>query len=156
MRKFIYPALALCLLGLTACGPDIVYAEQRDLPRGWSYADSLAFPFTIADTSAAYDLEVTLDHGTDFPYQNTYVLLHTTFPDGHRTTSRVNLQLAGDFGVWKGDCSATSCTYLTPIALGTRFREAGTYVLTVEQNSREEVIGAVTGVGVRVLRADGN
>ena len=141
-----------CLLFL-ACGPDVVYQEDVELPTsGWPYADSLTFTFPVTDTSGRYDLVLTVEHTEDFAYQNFYVHLNTHLPSGVLRSQSLSLQLADTFGEWYGDCSGGVCR--TDIALqeGTRFTEVGAHRLVVGQFSREAELGEVTGMGFRIVR----
>ena len=145
------PHLLLLLPLLTACGPTVVYEDSHPLPdTGWAYADSARFAFAIPDTTINYDYVLTLEHSPEFAYQNFYVRFHTGYPSGVRKTEEVSLQLAGDFGVWHGECSGTSCELEIPILRNARFAAAGDYVLTVEQFSRENPLTGVAAVGLRV------
>lgn len=144
---FSYPLPFVLLLFLTACGPSYLYQETRDLPDvGWTYADSLSFDFTIDDTLSIYNLNVTVDHGTDYPYQNLYVRLHTRFPDGQRLTEQVSLELAGKAGNWLGDCDSEDCSLLIPIQTDAYFNQAGNYRLTIQQFMRRDTLAGVEAV----------
>ncbi len=142
----------ICLLFL-ACGPDVVYQEEIELPAtGWPYADSLTFTFPVTDTSGRYDLVLTVAHTEDFPYQNVYVHLTTHIPSGVLRSQPLSLQLADTFGDWYGDCSGGVCRADISLQEGTRFTEVGEHRLVVGQFSREAVLGEVTGMGFRVVR----
>lgn len=153
MYKFI---AALSFLGLfSACGPTVIYEQEKEFPpTGWAYPDSARYDFTIPSTEQAYNLVLKLDHGTAFPYQNFYVKLHTGFPSGKRTTEQVSLQLAGDFGAWLGDCSSDACKLDITILRNAKFAETGAYYLTVEQFTREPILGQIGGVGLAVVEVD--
>ncbi|TXF91250.1 hypothetical protein FUA23_03235 [Neolewinella aurantiaca] len=149
MHRLFY-FLALTTL-LSSCGPTTIYEQDKPLPEaGWAYQDSARFDFAIPATEQAYDLVLKLEHGTAFPYQNFYVKLHTGFPSGKRTTEEVSLQLAGDFGAWLGDCNSEVCEQEITILRNAKFAEAGAYYLTLEQFSREPVLGAIGSVGLAV------
>lgn len=149
MQKILYVFVLVSLL--TSCGPTIIYEQEKGLPEiGWAYQDSARFEFVIPKAEQAYDLVLKLEHGTIFPYQNFYVKLHTGFPSGKRTTEQVSLQLAGDFGVWLGDCNSEVCDQEITILQNAKFAETGEYYLTVEQFSRAPVLGSVGSVGLAV------
>lgn len=150
-----YLLLLLPLISLTACGPEIVYEREVDFAEtGWAYADTVRFDFELADTSRAYDLLLTVEHGTDFPYENFYVRIHTTFPSGKRNTEQVSLQTTGDFGAFLGECSGGDCSLPVLILENARFAATGDYALTVEQYSRDEPLSAVFGLGLRIVVSD--
>ncbi|WP_157974529.1 gliding motility lipoprotein GldH [Lewinella sp. IMCC34183] len=137
---------------LLGCGPDVAYEETVDLgPDGWAYADSVSFDFPVSDTARAYDLVLSVTHGTDFPFQNFYVDLSTHLPDATVLRQPLSLQLADTFGEWYGDCSGERCT--TDIALqeGTHFTEVGPHRLVVTQFSRRDTLPEVSSLGFRIV-----
>ncbi|NJC25231.1 gliding motility lipoprotein GldH [Neolewinella antarctica] len=140
------------IVGVASCGPTVVYEETKPTSEaGWPYADTLSFVFDVADTTQAYDLEVVVTHGTNFPYENFYLLIYTDLPTGRRTKQSVSLDLSGDFGAWNGDCSGERCELTIPILLNTRYQQAGRYGITLEQYSREETLPAIYAMGLRLL-----
>jgi gliding motility-associated lipoprotein GldH len=150
MQKIFYFFALVSLL--SSCGPTVIYEQEKEVPTaGWAYQDSARFDFSIPEADQAYDLVLKLEHGTTFPYQNFYVKLHTGFPSGKRTTEQVSLQLSGDFGTWLGDCNSEVCNQEITILQNAKFAETGKYYLTVEQFSREPVLGSVGSVGLAVL-----
>lgn len=148
--------LLLALLPLlTACGPEVIFEEAALFGEdGWAYADSVRYDFTVAEIERPYNLDLTVHHGTDFSYQNFYVKVHTSFPSGKRETKQSSLQLAGDFGSWRGDCSGESCSLSIPMLSNVLFQEAGDYSIVVEQFSRDEPLGGVDGLGLKVSVAE--
>ncbi len=121
---------------------------------GWAYADTARFNFAIPSTETAYNFVLTVAHDEDFAYQNFYVLLHTGFPNGKRQSQQLSLQLAGDFGAWKGNCSGGTCTQEITFLQRARFEQVGDYYLTIEQHSREEPLTAIKSVGFSVVVAE--
>ncbi|MFK8161540.1 MAG: gliding motility lipoprotein GldH [Lewinella sp.] len=151
----ILPFLFLLACICSACGPTVIYEEEVQLPEtGWAYPDSTHFQFSITEPETAYNFVLHLEHGTDFPYQNFYIKLHTGFPNGKRNSQQLSLQLAGAFGAWKGDCSGTSCNLDITFLKNARFEQSGDYYLTVEQHSREPVLGAIESIGFSVEEAE--
>lgn len=148
MPRPLLLATAMILL-LPACGPDYAYESSRDFPEGtgWTYADSVAFEFTVGDTNQIYDLHLFVEHAPDFGNQNLYVRFHTLFPDGRRLTETVSLELADKLGAWQGDCSGETCRIDIPIQQGAYFNQSGDYTLRVEQYSRQEQLPEITGIG---------
>ena len=152
--RFLFLLLTSGLL-LTSCGPDVVYDQAQPTANdGWAYADSLIFEFVIADTTRRYDMELALDHATDFATQNLYVELATEFPDGRRTVQPVSLELANNYGDWFGDCGAERCDFSVVLQPAARFDEVGAHRLVVKQFSRAERLRGVAGVGLRLLVAE--
>ncbi|MEM1215387.1 MAG: gliding motility lipoprotein GldH [Bacteroidota bacterium] len=141
--------IALAGLLLTACGPSYVFEERLEVADvGWAYADSLVTEFTVTDTVSLHNLHLTVDHTDGFPYQNFYVLIHTTFPDGQRRSEQVSLELAGKGGVWLGDCSGAECHLSIPIQKEVFFAQTGPYRVVIQQHSRRNPLPEVRSVGL--------
>jgi gliding motility-associated lipoprotein GldH len=150
MTKYIF-ALSLAALALTACGPNYVIKESRDIAEtGWAYKDTLDFAFEIADTTQLYDLEIVVEHATDFPYQNMYTLISTRFPSGRRLQKQLSLELADKAGVWAGVCGSKVCTITIPIQQGAYFNEAGPYLITLEQYMRIDPLPGLSRVTLQI------
>lgn len=137
---FLLPLVVCC----TACGPNVIFTESKSFPEsGWAYADTAHFKFVIPSTETAYDFVLSVDHNKEFAYQNFYVQLHTGFPNGKRQSQELSLQLAGDFGAWKGSCSGAVCTQDITFLRNARFEQTGAYYLTVVQHSREALLKGI-------------
>ncbi|WP_254827132.1 gliding motility lipoprotein GldH [Lewinella sp. JB7] len=142
----------MCLL-FSSCGPEVTFREEVNFGSGhWSYTDSVAFVFPVADTTGRYDLVLSVDHGTEFAYQNFYVNLRTHLPSGEVLTQNLSLQLANTFGEWYGDCGEAECTLDIALQEGTRFTETGEHRLVVAQYSRDEPLRDVNGIGFRIVK----
>jgi|APTNR8051073442_1049403.scaffolds.fasta_scaffold00482_14 gliding motility-associated lipoprotein GldH len=143
----ILPA-ALLLALLTACGPGYTYKKTYELDpeQGWTYADTLAYDFEVPDSQRIYNLYLRLNHSTAFPYQNLYVRLHTTFPNGQRISEQVSLELGDKAGQWLGDCNSRRCELLIPIQQGAYFNQTGAYRLVVEQYMRADSLPGLEAV----------
>ena len=143
----------LVILACTACGPDVVYQQRADFPgAGWAYADSVDFAFPVTDTTATYDLVLTVTHGTGFTAQNFYVHLATHLPGGTVLLQPLSLQLADKFGGWYGDCSADECETDISIQEGTRFTRTGEHHLVVSQFSRQDPLPEVSALAFRIIK----
>ena len=155
MRLAGATAAILLILACSACGPEVVYEHREDFTTtGWAYADSVTFGFPVADTSATYDLVLTVTHGTEFTAQNFYVHLATHLPDGTVLQQPLSLQLADKFGAWYGDCSADVCETDISIQENTHFTRTGDHRLVVSQFSRQDPLPEVGALAFRVIRRD--
>lgn len=147
--------LGCCIVTLSiSCGePGTVFEETQALgDAGWRYTDSISFDFSVADTSSRYDMVLSVDHTTDFPYQNFYVRLTTHLPEGPPFRQPLSLQLADNFGEWYGECTNNNCTTQIALQEATRFTTPGDYRLVVGQYSRADPLPAITSVGFKLLK----
>ena len=151
MRTLRLTIFCVLLLLLSSCGPDIIYEKDYELPEtGWSYADTLNFEVSIQDTLGVYNLFLDLTHSREYPFENMYVRIHTTFPSGRRITQQVSLELAGEAGIWKGDCGSEFCQIAIPIQTNAYFDQPGTYEFTLEQYMRRNPLPGVQSIAFRV------
>ena len=124
-------------LGLQSCEAAYLYEQSYELPpEGWSYDNVLTYEFPIYDTTKAYQLLLEIEHSSDYAYQNCYVNIATTFPDGERSVQQLSLNLADNIGRWAGDCGGNSCTAVVDLQPAVRFPGVGTYTITLEQYMR--------------------
>ena len=150
--------LRLCLgLSLfTACGPDLLYQEERLIPtEQWTYSDSLVYAFEIEDTLAIYNLYLDVQHQPDYPYQNMYIRIHTTFPGGERLQEVLNIDMAEPSGNWYGDCGRSGCSLRVNLQEGAYFNVAGPYRITIEQFMRQNPLPGLTSLTL-ALETTGN
>ena len=141
----------VALLGSISCTYSTVYEEMHQLPNyGWTYAEPLAYPFQIEDTTAYYDLWLDLKHRPDLPYQNLYVQITTTYPKGQTATDVISLELADRTGRWYGNCSSDACALSIPLQRETFFDQSGVYHLQIEQYTRTDTLPALKAFGLRI------
>lgn len=136
---------------LAACGQPTLVDHQIDIPdKGWTYADTLRWDFEVADTNAIYDLLLTIEHGTDFRYQNCYVQFHTLFPQGEVLTEKVSLELQTQVGQWLGDCGSSDCELTIPIQQNAFFNQSGKYAILMEQYMRQDSLPGIESFNLRI------
>ncbi|HRW76587.1 MAG: gliding motility lipoprotein GldH [Saprospiraceae bacterium] len=142
----------ICLaLALASCGQPTILDQKFDLPEtGWTYADSLLWDFEVVDTNAIYDLLLTVDHSTDFRYQNCYVRFHTLFPEGQRLTETVSLELQTQVGQWVGNCGRSDCELTIPIQQNAFFNQPGSYRIVMEQYMRQDSLPGIESFNLRI------
>jgi gliding motility-associated lipoprotein GldH len=147
-----FTLLVFLLVLLSACGPNYLLDETKDIPNGqWTYADSLRFEADIPDTSRIYDLYVSIEHSPDFEWQNLYLRIHTLFPDGQRLSRPVSFELGDQGGAWQGRCNATRCRFRVPMQEGAYFQTPGRYAFTFEQYMRQSPVGGIQRLGFHIV-----
>jgi gliding motility-associated lipoprotein GldH len=145
-NRHIALPLYLSLLAFAACGRDYVCRHNESIDdEQWAYEDSLRFAFHIEDTARIYELSLTVVHSPDYSFQNLYVRIHTQFPDGHRLSEQVSLELADKAGQWLGRCRGESCRLQIPIQPRAYFEQAGPYNIIIEQYMRQSPLPGVRG-----------
>ena len=147
--------LLLCILCLASCTTIDLYEKNVTVP-GHSWANSFkpSFTFTIKDTGSAYQLLLVLRHDEKYNYNNIYINLSAQQP-GQDTmqTVRYDLPLATPEKGWLG--SGMDDIYehripLTPPDQQFYFKKPGTYMFSIEQIMRENPLGHVYNIGLRI------
>ncbi len=137
------------------CGTRFAYEQRYELPEtGWAWEDTLTFAFDIADTSKVYDMLLEVVHRTDYGFQNVYVRIHTTLPDGTTRTDLVSLELGDRQGRWLGDCGRKRCTLVIPVQQRVFFPQAGRYRLVIEQYMRKSPLPGIEALTLRLRELD--
>lgn len=145
------PLLASCYFFFSGCGNDFIYEEKLPIPAdSWAYEDTLAFKFSISDTTKIYALLLDVTHSPEYGFQNLYVQIHTRYPNGKVEQQVLSLELANQAGIWNGQCSGKSCTLEIPLLEKAVFRETGNYSLTLEQYMRESPIPGVKDMALKI------
>ncbi len=125
-----------------------VYTQTISLEQGqWSYADTALFSFSVSDTSLRYNLYLEVEHADTFAYQNVYVQLHTSYPDGRQHTQVLPLDLFDAQGQSNGRCSGGLCRVEFVLQERAILPQQGRYTIAVEQYMRSSPVS-----GIRELR----
>ncbi|MEZ4909859.1 MAG: gliding motility lipoprotein GldH [Saprospiraceae bacterium] len=147
--------VSIFFLGLVAffifqsCDSNSIYSEKKNIPTTWTHLDTISFRYVINDTVSKHDLILTVAHHILFPYENLYVLVNTSFPDGKATKQLLSLQLTSSDNSWMSKCSGEHCTLAIPISSDIKFKLPGEYALNIVQNSRKDTL-----VGIESLQLD--
>ena len=146
------PVLLLVLLTLfTGCGPDLIFDQTHIVQNEkWAYSDSATFEVPIPDTGSVYNLYLDIEHSTDYPFQNLYLMIHTTFPSGKRLDQRLSVDLLTKSGLLLGDCSGNECDLRVRLQEGAYFNESGNYRFAIEQFTRRDSLQGIRGLSLRI------
>lgn len=108
--------------------------------REWKMDVKPSFQVKIADISKPYTFKLTLRTTTDYPYNNLWIFLKTTTPDGEVAREPYEIKLADPNGAWMGEKSGSLVT--TSLIFANRnLPKSGTYTFEVEQGiTASEVI----------------
>ncbi len=147
MKRTFFFSLWLSCFGWMACQKNNFFEQKLALPNHfWTYKDTLNFDFAIQDTTRIYNLYLDIEHGTDYPMQNLYVMTHTRFPGGQRPQQRINIDLADNAGKWQGEGTGSTRRIRVNLQQGAFFNVAGNYTLTLEQFMRVDSLKDIRSV----------
>lgn len=148
--------MALCGTGAISSCVRINEFEKATSIRDqkWYYQDVPEFKFDINDTTALYNVYVTLRHTDQYDYNNIWLKLSVKRPGDSTIFQKINLKLADDAKGWEGSGLNDIFEVRKLISKGpVSFPKAGEYVFTLAQIMRENPLEHVLSVGLRVEKA---
>ncbi len=140
-------AVFVLLLSISGCAEQRFYEQSYALANEeWSHEDVKDFSFEVQDTTARYDLMMSIDHNTSYEYQNLYLKLTTVYPDGESRTQELSVDFADTQGRWYGDCNAKTCKVEVTLQENAFFNQVGNHTIKVEQHMRISPVHYVQAV----------
>jgi len=150
--------LLILFAGLSGCETINLYERTATLKgQEWSSSNKPGFRFAITDTTSSYRLYVLFRHSARYHYNNVWLNLHRTGPDGKTVTVPYELPLATGEKGWLGtgmDDIYEHRIALTPLQEAFRFPRAGSYTFTLEHIMREDPLQQVYNVGFRIEKTE--
>ncbi len=143
--------LILAAVFVFGCNPDYIMDQTYDIKEtGWTYDNPLNFEVDIKDSLKIYNLYLDIEHSTEYPNQNMYVMIHTAFPSGKKISEKVSLEMANKAGVWYGDCDSEWCKLRVVIQEGAFFNALGKHTFTIEQYMRIDPLPEVKSISFKI------
>jgi gliding motility-associated lipoprotein GldH len=153
-------AACFLLLALTACDPNQVFEKNIDLkdttgqPYVWVVQEKPTFEFTITDTTQRYDVYFNVRNASSYGYYNLYMKHTLTAPNGQVLSTLLHQMLLMDpkTGEPRGKGAGDIFDHEFLALPAQRFRQVGTYKITLEQYMRQDALPGIMSVGVRVAK----
>ncbi len=157
INRLIQFAILLTGFLLAACSKNAVFEKNVDIKDfKWAYENRLLFETEIADTSSSYNININTRHLDLYTYQNIWVMVHTTNPDGSLSHQRIEVVLADVTGKWYGEglngIWMTSSRYKSNF----KFKQPGLYRFELEQSMRINPLPAIMSMGLRIEKNTSN
>jgi gliding motility-associated lipoprotein GldH len=144
-------------LTFTACDPNKIYDKNVDIEKyTWDINNKLNYEVDITDTNQIYRISVNVRHTNFFQFNNMWLMVYTTFPDGKTLSKRVELPLADKDGKWHGDCLGDICDLNVTIQEKAFFNQKGKHQFVFEQIMRNKDLNVdqLPGIMAMGLRLD--
>ncbi len=174
-KNGFWPVWGLCLLVLTGCltaagcNRGQVLADQfLPIPdRSWDLAHQPEITIHVKDRKGPYKVYVNLRHTDQYRFANIYLVIHQRRESAalaadslsvgllipENVSKRVELILAEPDGRWTGKHSGNLYTSRQLVWDHHFFPDTGVYILSLEQNMRENPLKQVVAAGLRIERA---
>src|SRR5690606_25072313 len=123
----------------TSCSPNRIYEKNIKIPDNvWNLDFKTNYEVDITDTNLIYHISVNVRHTNFFMFNNMWIMVYTTFPDGTTISKRVELPLADKDGKWYGSCIGDICDANVTIQQRAYFNQIGIHKFTFEQIMRDK------------------
>ena len=144
--------IGFIILAFFGCEQRPDFSKKITIDKIWTYENELKFPFAITDTDSNYDLILSLTYGLEFDYQNLYVKIITIYPDGNQDEDIISLNLTDGSGLFLGDCGSKKCEIDLLLQERFKFKEAGSYEITIIQNGRVDKLEDIYGAELKLYK----
>lgn len=158
-----YRYLLFCLgfigiiLTFSSCDLNKFYDESLSLENDeWPKDRAMVFSVKIQDTLDSYSFFINVRNNTSYQYNNICFFLTTEFPGGGMSRDTIDCKLAAKNGEWLGKGSGRYRDNRIPIRNNIRFPRQGTYILSLHQAMREDVLMGISEAGIRLEKEDKN
>ncbi len=149
--------ILLAILTFTSCQPNYFFEEAIPVNNeAWSYNQPVSFKVDVNDPKKKYNLYFDIDHSTDYSFQNMYVQIHTTFPNGEKTSKPLSIDFMDKTGRWYGKCSGAVCKLRVQLKSAIQFKDPGQYGFEFEQFMRKENLRGIKNLAFRMEEVGGS
>ena len=152
MKQIRSHSLLLLLLAvvLFGCGEKPLFEKVYSFEnRVWTLDQKPEFKLEVTDTTALYDISLTLRTTTDYKFNNLWIFLNTTLPDGQSERLPFQIRISNEDGSWIGN--KTGSVVETSLDFPARkLPVKGEYSFIVEQAVTQSQVDEVLDIGLRV------
>jgi len=137
--------LILSCLSLVSCDQNLVDSQSVVFSNAqFNLLEAPVFEIEPVDTVNAYNMFLNLRNNHDYGYSNLYLITEMKFPQGKIVTDTLQYEMATPQGTFLGSGYGDVYENKLWYKEGVRFRESGTYQLTLRHAMRKN--GSVDGI----------
>jgi gliding motility-associated lipoprotein GldH len=153
-QKRISILSAALLLLIVACSHKAVYSNYQSIAEtGWSKDSIARISVDITEIGVPCNVLVNIRHNNTYPYQNFWLFIATTSPDGKTTQDTIECYLADNRGKWLG--SGLSSIYNMPVLFKPNVvLKPGKYTFAIRQGMRDDVLTGITDIGIEIEKTN--
>jgi gliding motility-associated lipoprotein GldH len=142
------------LFFLLSCNSNVVFSKYHNFNNNeWSLSEKAEFDLEIKDTQSLNNVSLMIRHGDTYPYNNIFLFVTSTYPDGKVTKDTMEVVMANDKGEWLGSGAGDIFDFKVPIKKNVRFPLAGKYHFTFEQGMRVDPLPMVMDFGFEIEKS---
>ncbi|MBR4483461.1 MAG: gliding motility lipoprotein GldH [Paludibacteraceae bacterium] len=152
LLKILLLTATIAIMG--SCGRPSVYNQCADTDEnGWHMDSSVIFKPVITDTLHKFNMIVTIRHTAEYPYQNFWMFVRITSPDGMIAREPFECYLADNKGRFLGSGISV---YEMPVLVSENitYPLAGEYKVEIFQGMRDTLLTGVRNICLTMEKAD--
>jgi gliding motility-associated lipoprotein GldH len=145
--------VAVLLMVLTACTGDVVYREYKTFnDNAWRANEPATFEVTIHDTLSLCDISLMVRHADSYPYNNVFLFVTSSYPDGRVLRDTMEVVLANSKGEWLGSGMGDLFDFKVPVKRNVRFPRSGKYTFAFVQARRVDPLPLILDFGFEIRK----
>ncbi len=145
----------LSVFFLSSCDSSRIFEKNIEIPDyQWSSSNIIKFDVDITTKEEPTNFYINVRNADGYPYNNLYLYIRTTFPDGKMSKDTLECILADANGKWLGSGMGDIYDNQIPFKKNVRFPAAGKYTFEIQQGMRPEIIPLIMDIGLRIEKAD--
>ena len=155
LNKKHFILLPLMVLLITSCNKNVVFSKYQTFKDSeWFAKDKAVFDMEITDNQSLNNISLMIRHGDSYPYNNLFLFVTTTYPDGKVLKDTMEVVLANQKGEWQGSGVGDIFDFKIPIKKNVRFPLSGKYQFSFEQAMRVDPLPMVMDFGFEIEKSN--
>lgn len=147
-------SLVFFALLLSSCNKNIVYSKYQTFENNeWYAKDKAVFEIDITDTQTLNNISLMVRHADAYPYNNLFLFVTTSYPDGKILKDTMEVVLANSNGEWQGSGAGDIFDFKVPIKKNVRFPISGHYRFEFEQAMRVDPLPLLMDFGFEIEKS---
>ena len=139
---------------ITSCNKDIVFSKYQTFEKNeWPAKEKAVFDLEITDSQTLNNVFLMIRHKDNYPYNNLFLFVTSTYPDGKVLKDTMEVMLANEKGEWQGSGVGDIFDLKVPIKKNVRFPLLGKYQFSFEQAMRVDPLPMVMDFGFEIEKS---
>ena len=153
--KLQFLLIVLIAILFSACDTNVVFEKYNNIPQsGWHKDSLVVFSVPITDTLQNHNLLLNIRNDIEYNYSNLWLFVNISQPGETAVTDTFEVMLADRAGKWLGEGFGGIKTRQVPYRSSVYFPVSGEYKISIQHGMRDEILEAITDVGIRVEKAN--
>ena len=154
MKNLLFKLMILlsAITGVISCSHKEVFFKYHSISNSeWNRNEQAVFQVNIEDSSQPYNLSLELRNNNSYPFSNIWLFVDYKMPDGTSRKDTVSAELADVYGKWHGK-GLSLHNISIPYKTSFLYPDTGTYIYTVSQGMREDILKGISDIGLKVSK----